>query len=61
MRTVHKGSASPAIPANSTRQQLDRELAELERRKLVALRGGTATLTLDGYIAIAKRFPRRRS
>ena len=34
----------------------DRELLELERRKLVELRGGTVTLTREGYLAMARRF-----
>lgn len=38
----------------------DRELLELERRKLVELRGGSVTLTREGYLAIAQRHRRRR-
>lgn len=50
-------------PSNSTAQQsrnaLDRELAELEKQKMVELRGKTVVLTRDGYLAIAKRWGRR--
>ncbi len=40
---------------------IDRELLELERRKLVELRGGTVRLTRDGYVAIAQRVRQRQS
>ena len=41
---------------NSQRNQvLERELAELERRKMLEIRGGTVTLTREGYRAIASR------
>jgi hypothetical protein len=43
---------------------LDRELAALEKRKLVELRNGTFKLTREGYVELIRRFPqleRRRS
>jgi len=59
-----KGRSGPAAaPLNHhhARNALDRELLELEKRKLVEIRSGHVTLTLDGYLQIVKRFPRRRS
>lgn len=42
-----------------TADAFERELLELERNKLIELRGGSVTLTREGYLAIARRFPRR--
>lgn len=58
-----KGQGGPAGQTLNHHQAkaIDRELAELERRKLVALSGGTVRLTREGYLALVKRFPRERS
>lgn len=57
-----RGQAGPATARQNHHQAtaLDRELLELERRKLVALSSGRITLTREGYQAIA-RAARRRS
>lgn len=57
-----RGQGRPATARPNHHQAqaaLDRELIELEKRKLVELRGGQVVLTREGYRAIAKRFPRR--
>jgi len=53
------GGRSSAVDSPQ-RAALDRELAELERKKMVALRGGAVTLTLDGYRELVRKFPRGR-
>jgi hypothetical protein len=55
----HPASARPNH--HQAHAALDRELLQLEKRKLVELRGGTVKLTRDGYLELYKRFPRRRS
>jgi transposase-like protein len=57
MRQATRGQGGPA-KAPSTTTQVDRELAELERRKMAALREGRIVLTAAGYLEIARRFPR---
>jgi hypothetical protein len=59
MRTTYRAGQPGNTHGHTTKQQLDFELAELERQKLVMLRGGTVRLTRQGYDAITKRFPRR--
>lgn len=52
-----KGQAGPARARPNHHHQatrLDRELLELERRKLVELSSGRIALTRDGYAAILK-------
>lgn len=64
MRNGSKGQGSPAGARPNHHQAqaaLDRELLELERRKLVELRNGSVRLTRAGYLEISRRFPRRRS
>lgn len=61
MGQATKGKGGPAsTPPNNQRAALDRELAELERRKMAALREGRIVLTAAGYLEIVRRFPRRR-
>lgn len=63
MSTAGKGQGGPAgLKPNSQRNQvLERELAELERRKMLEIRNGQACLTLEGYRAIVAKYGRRRS
>jgi hypothetical protein len=44
---------------HQAKHAIDRELLELERKKMVELRRGTVTLTLAGYQQLVKRFGRR--
>lgn len=54
MRQAARGHAGPAsTPATQT--ELDRELFLLEKRKLVALAGGSITLTRAGYAELVRR------
>jgi len=57
MRQAPKGQGSPAgLRPNSQRNQvLERELAELERRKMLDLRSGTYTLNAEGYRQLVRR------
>jgi hypothetical protein len=62
MATGQRGQGRPASARSNhhhAQAALDRELIELEKRKLVELRGGTVRLTREGYLELAKRFPRR--
>ena len=59
-----KGQGSPAGSRPNTHHRnnaVDRELAELERRKLVELESGRIRLTREGYLELARKFPRRGS
>lgn len=59
-----KGQGRPGCTRPNTHHQagaLDRELLDLERRKLVELRAGTVVLTRAGYREILKRAAARRS
>jgi hypothetical protein len=59
-----KGRSGPAAaPLNHhrARNALDRELLELEKRKLVEIRRGTVALTLAGYREILRRAKRGES
>jgi hypothetical protein len=55
-----KGQGGPATSPSKSHQAtwLDAELLELERRKLIAYRGGGIVLTREGYLEISRRFPR---
>lgn len=58
MKHASKGQGRPAWQRLNLQQQatpIDRELLELERRKLVALAGGTVVLTRAGYAELVRR------
>jgi hypothetical protein len=63
MSNAAKGQGSPAASTPNTHRSqaaaLDRALLELERRKLVELGSGRIKLTREGYLELARRFPRR--
>jgi hypothetical protein len=62
MANGSRGHGHPAASRPNFHQHqaaLDRELIELEKRKLVALSNGTVRLTRAGYLELYKRFPRR--
>ncbi len=52
-----KGQGGPAFtkPNSQRNQVLERELAELERRKMLEIRGGSLTLTREGYRVLVQR------
>lgn len=54
MRQATAGKGGPAA-APSTLSPLDRELLELERRKMVTIAGGAIALTRAGYAELYRR------
>lgn len=58
--TTTRPASSSSTGLFAARRDLDRELAELQRRGLVKQRGGGFILTGAGYQELARRFPRKR-
>ena len=64
MAAAARGQGGPAAakPNSRRNQVLERELAELERKKMVEIRSGQVCMTREGYIELVRRgLARRRS